>query len=457
MTKFDELKAEHQRLLAEHDAGGDEAAVLVSAQNYIESIRVDAEQVPDPRDRDQLRSYLRFWGAYVYDRTGTYPESSLRPALQVEKPRRKKWDWRWALGGAILLIVVAFIFGSSLFFVSNRNASLEFSKTPIAKTATQAPGAVEATETVPQPSPSSTPLSASPTPSPTSIPIATSTPTSMKVTPGPSTATVAVLLTQAAEAATREVEQIITAIPTVGSEGPLIPETGGGGGGFLGTLVDAEVRGVDGWDWCTSGLLEVNIEDPKLVFDDNATLTLWVDPAGSQRFLRQEITVDQPKVLMDLANLGGTDTYALLHLEHPQFPSKDVIFHFSSACKAERLLVTYRATDEWLSFEEEPPRNQNLSLVWRLVTWGPEPMTDNQEGRWVATLDLGGQGGDGSYIYWKSNDYGYLDITENTQVLIRGWACSPGSMVVGVTSAGQSLARQIVLQAPYCLESMLTP
>ncbi|MFN2152179.1 MAG: hypothetical protein ACK2T5_11320, partial [Anaerolineales bacterium] len=199
MTKFDELKAEHQRLLAEHDAGGDEAALLVSAQNYIENIRVDAEQVPDPRDRDQLRSYLRFWGAYVYDRTGTYPESSLRPALQVEKPRRKNWDWRWALGGAILLIVVAFIFGSSLFFVSNRNASLEFSKTPIAKTATQAPGAVEATETVPQPSPSSTPLSASPTPSPTSIPIATSTPTSMKVTPGPSTATVAVLLTQAAE------------------------------------------------------------------------------------------------------------------------------------------------------------------------------------------------------------------------------------------------------------------
>jgi len=455
MTKFDELKAEHQRLLAEHDAGGDDAALLVSAQGYIERIRVEADQVPDPRDRDQLRSYLRFWGAYVYDRTGTYPESSLRPALQVEAPRRKKWDWRWALGGVIFLIIVAVFVVAGGGLLANRSANLELSKTSIARITTEAPAMVEATETMPQPSPSSTPLSASSTPSPTSVPTATSTPTNVKFTPEPSTATIAVLLTQAAEAATREVEQIITAIPTVGSEGPLIPETGGGG--FLGTLVDAEVRGVVGWDWCTSGLLEVSIADPKLVFDENATLTLWVDPAGSQRVLRQEITIDQPKVLIDLANLGGTDTSALLHLEHPQFPSKDLIFHFGAACKAERLLVTYRAVDEWLSFEEEPPRNQNLSLVWRLVTWGPAPMTDNQEGRWVATLDLGGQGGDGSYIYWKSNDYGYLDITENTQVLIQGWACNPGSTVVGVTSAGQTLAREIVLQAPYCPESTLTP
>jgi hypothetical protein len=71
-------------------------------------------------------------------------------------------------------------------------------------------------------------------------------------------------------------------------------------------------------------------------------------------------------------------------------------------------------------------------------------------------LDLSGQGGDGAYIYWQPDDYGYLALSGTNQVIVWGWACQPGSAVVGVASSGQALAREIVLQAPYCPEASPT-
>jgi hypothetical protein len=361
MMKFDDLKAEHQRLLAEHDSGGDETALLTSAQEYIEQIRLESEQVSDPRDRDQLRSYLRFWGAYVYDRTGTYPETSLRPALQVELPRKIKWDWRWGFAGALILLVIVVILSLlastvwNVFF--NIGASLEQSETPTVRAPTEEPAAVEASETAPLPSPSSTPVMASSALTP--VLVASSTPVSVEITPDPRTATVTALFTQVTEKNTSEAPEIITVQPT---EEILIPVTGGGGS--LGSLLDAAVTGGDGGDWCTSRFLEVGVGVPEPVFGENASLTLWIDPAGSRQPLRQEISAKEPGAVIDLSALIRSGGYALLHLEHPEFPSKDVIFRYAKDCQAERLQVDYQVVDEWLSLEEEAPRNQNLSLEW---------------------------------------------------------------------------------------------
>lgn len=80
MTTFDQLQAGHQQLLGELSAPVDAAAFLDRVKAYIDQVCEAAQDVPAPRDRDQLRANLRFWASYVYDRTGVYPRTTLRPA-----------------------------------------------------------------------------------------------------------------------------------------------------------------------------------------------------------------------------------------------------------------------------------------------------------------------------------------------------------------------------------------
>ncbi len=88
MTKFEELQQIHQRLLDRMDevSDADKAAFVREAQNYVTRVRDEAAAVPDPRDRDQLRANLRYWASYVYDATGVYPNTTMRPAQPVPMP-----------------------------------------------------------------------------------------------------------------------------------------------------------------------------------------------------------------------------------------------------------------------------------------------------------------------------------------------------------------------------------
>ncbi|HBX68268.1 MAG TPA: hypothetical protein DEH25_02470, partial [Chloroflexi bacterium] len=58
--------------------------------------------------------------------------------------------------------------------------------------------------------------------------------------------------------------------------------------------------------------------------------------------------------------------------------------------------------------------------------------------------------GDGTYFYWLSNEYGDFGLSDTDQALVYGYACQSASLVAAVTSAGQTVTREIVLQAPYC-------
>jgi hypothetical protein len=86
MTKYEELQAEHQKLLDQKEASSDAKAMLAAVQAHIERVKTEAAHVNDPRDRSQLRANLRFWASYVFDRTGAYPDTSLRPALEAAPP-----------------------------------------------------------------------------------------------------------------------------------------------------------------------------------------------------------------------------------------------------------------------------------------------------------------------------------------------------------------------------------
>ena len=79
MTRFDELQQAHQHLLDRMDEVTDKAAFAREVQAFVSRVCDEAVDVPAPRDRDQLRANLRFWASYIYDATGTYPNTTLRP------------------------------------------------------------------------------------------------------------------------------------------------------------------------------------------------------------------------------------------------------------------------------------------------------------------------------------------------------------------------------------------
>jgi len=81
MADFAELQAEHQHLLRQLDAAGSPAAagepapLVAAVQAYVARVRAESAAIRAPRDRDQLRANLRFWGAFLFDRTGEYPDT----------------------------------------------------------------------------------------------------------------------------------------------------------------------------------------------------------------------------------------------------------------------------------------------------------------------------------------------------------------------------------------------
>ncbi len=155
MTKFDELQQIHQHLLDQMDQATDKPAFTEDVRQYVARVCDEAVDVPAPRDRDQLRANLRYWGSYLYDATGTYPNTNMRPARlsesagsagapipQPDAPQPKpaaptgssaatpampppvpRFGWRTWL---VLVIVVVLVGGM---FLSNKNNSTTFNPT----------------------------------------------------------------------------------------------------------------------------------------------------------------------------------------------------------------------------------------------------------------------------------------------------------------------------------------
>lgn len=85
-SKYDELQAYHQNLLKQYEAGSPSEELINNIQDYVKRVREEAELVSDPQDREQLRANLSFWASIIYDATGTYPNTTLRPfnKLRIE-------------------------------------------------------------------------------------------------------------------------------------------------------------------------------------------------------------------------------------------------------------------------------------------------------------------------------------------------------------------------------------
>lgn len=137
MTTFKELQDAHLALLARQDSASSDG-LTADAQDYIAQATAASTYIADPGERDLLRAYLRYWAGFIYQQTGAYPKTELRPAESTllapspaapdpttyrprptsPRPSRPAGGlfpgWLWALAGLLLLL------GAASFFLLSR-------------------------------------------------------------------------------------------------------------------------------------------------------------------------------------------------------------------------------------------------------------------------------------------------------------------------------------------------
>lgn len=78
-TKCQELDRQHF-LLLNRKLGGEQPALLVEeAQSLLQKLRVVGRLLSDTRQRLPFEAYAAYWGAFIFEQTGTYPNTALDP------------------------------------------------------------------------------------------------------------------------------------------------------------------------------------------------------------------------------------------------------------------------------------------------------------------------------------------------------------------------------------------
>jgi hypothetical protein len=258
----------------------------------------------------------------------------------------------------------------------------------------------------------------------------------------PATATMEEGSTETEPTATSTATPHTTPTP-VGTSGPPVTQTPTEAGlpyrrlEFL-----AQVRQEPGSAGCADRSLSIAVDtagllDPKQLGSGQVELTR----AGGDSVTTQPLSPDHNS--LDLTQLGfDHDNTFLLRVEHPQLTFASVIIQFSPDCARNQTTVQYVAQTAPSHLEREPQRSPDLNLAWVLMTWGPAPQEPR---RWVAELKLTAEGGDGQFIFWDGSSY-----SSNSTLLFSESDCSPDRRLAGVSSGGEAVLREIVLEAPGC-------
>jgi hypothetical protein len=456
VASYADLQMEHQALLARLDRGEKPAALLEPVRSFIARATAQSANISSARDRDQLRANLRFWGSFVFDHAGVYPDTTLRPGptpdpagvypdttlrpsptpepatgpltsnalppittlLPAEVSRSVPRAMIFGLGclGLIILVGLLVLAGGSLLnFVNGPGTGV--SSTP--------------------------PATATPLTSRTPGPGVATQPT--EKTPGPAltqdlteTQLVSVTLT----ASTQPAGGTATSTPDLNATATATsPATPAGG---LSSLMLAEVTQSDGRD-CNARTVNIRFDGAGRIPDGEMLGALVElrragsrDPDAAARFTDAAAGVTLRVEGFD----NESSEPALLSVNQPPLAFSSVVLQFGAGCTDNLAEVRYVAKEAPAGLEAAPA-DGDLELGWTLVTWGPAPQ---DPGAWVAQLQLFARGGDDNFIFWDGAAYS----TERPDILLSERACTLARRLVGVSSAGRSVLREIILQTPYC-------
>jgi hypothetical protein len=461
MITYQDLQDIHQQLLTRREAGEDRLALRQAVVEYIEQARREAGSIARPRDRDQLRANLRFWATYLYDETGTYPDTALLPANQSTPPEEsvrptKPWSEkvdlpgpidppRWVLGlgvTIILLLVVMLIFllpQSATPPGANKTqehlAGIQNTQISVVSTAMSQPTETPVDwEVVINSIPTSEALPATDTLTPVSTPNATQT--------------MSALRTQAAQ------------IPTDATPTPtFLPETGGGDKAYLRPALLATIEAIPNPDGCRAasvqvqfnlGLDALSTETPRegIQAFTPQDFTVIISPLNETLRRVAPLSVNADGFVQNAASIAANTSY-LVQLADAPITASDVIVQFDATCQ-QSYVITYSWQERPSLLPQEPTYDERLTLAWKVLAWGPVPqIAPTHDSPWFSTLNLSASGGDGTYLFWLYS-YGSFEPLTGNEVTLYSDDCLPVNAVLGVTSGGLTVVREIVLLAPLC-------
>ncbi len=429
MTRFEELQQTHQHLLDRMGEVTDKTEFVREVQDYVSQVCEEAADVPAPRDRDQLRANLRFWASYVYDATGTYPNTTMRPprvdSISNAPPipsTPQPWPAaaaprRMIIGVGIVIAVVGLICVGLILVLSGLGPATGI----VANPAGQATIAAVATQSATTPTPPNTSV-----PTKTAAPARVTPVVPATKTPLP-TATPAILVTTYPNAPTLD---LITPTP-----GVLIPVTGGGPLVWIATSTAGLPEG-------GCGRRAVLVTLPAGAFDAELSLI-----GSGEVVARATLDASENAVSFDLSQRPRTTSYLLQVTDlEPQSPRvfASVIIYFAADCSRDVQAIKYVEAPEELRATINPSSpNPALPLRWYLATWGPAPSSGVPE-NWVTQIMLLASGGNGYYVYFANNEA--LPANSSTA---QNKSCQPISQTVGVTSNGLASSKTALIMSPF--------
>jgi hypothetical protein len=102
---FNRIEQDHQELLQRQES---EADILADVQAFIEECLTKSSRIYQSSEREQLRTYLRYWSSYVYEKTGEFPNIDLKPiSTEAKLAKRRNNAIR---GGIIAFSMLGLIF-----------------------------------------------------------------------------------------------------------------------------------------------------------------------------------------------------------------------------------------------------------------------------------------------------------------------------------------------------------
>jgi len=129
MNDFKALQRSHELLLKSQQSGDD---ISEKVKEYIEQVKVSSSEIYQNAERDQLRSNLRYWASYLYEKKGKFPQLELLPPSTKAVTKQKRANL-FKFGMSVVgLAIVVFSFGlfSSLFFDSRWNTMVQTPTVP---------------------------------------------------------------------------------------------------------------------------------------------------------------------------------------------------------------------------------------------------------------------------------------------------------------------------------------
>lgn len=483
-NKYETLQTAHQSLLQRQESGEAAQTLLNDVRAFIEQAKADAEFIASPRDRSQLRANLRFWAAYVFDQTKTYPDTTLRPARQADgpasapttliaetAPRPPALSWlpqtpwkRWlTLGVALAFGLVCAFFGCQFLF------NLLTSLSPKATLPVPTPAVVEGmpSATIALPSQFAE-LYATITALATlevgnSSLNSTLAPSTPHFTDTPTRPVAATSTRAPAYTATRYYTNTPVIAPSIGTPPPTQSILKPAGLAALQATLDwskapdcDQQKLLVGLNLENAYALELSQGSTPALISIEPGLILVEDLDNGEIVARAELF---PGAQLTPLALGAVEDAAnyLVQVNHPLLDFEAILLQYQPSCERSQVNLIYSpafGAREWLIQMLQtkvflPP--SDLQIDWHLVSWGPEPFSD----RWIAELSLSAQGGNGSYVFFASGDVagaapGSNQMLTGNRVILQQSNCVDAVVRLGVTSGGHTAYRLLALHAPYC-------